>query len=74
VSCRSTWTGLHTTSRARWATTCAQRLTGEVPARYLCLGEVSHTEHQGERPISITWRLHRPMPQDLLSKGAVEAG
>ena len=41
---------------------------------YLCLGEVSHVENQGERPISITWRLHRPMPQDLLSKGLVEAG
>ncbi|WP_345381564.1 DUF3427 domain-containing protein [Actinomycetospora straminea] len=40
---------------------------------YLCLGEVSHVDHQGERPISITWRLHRPMPQDLLSKGLVDA-
>ncbi|TDQ61167.1 superfamily II DNA or RNA helicase [Actinomycetospora succinea] len=43
-------------------------------APYLCLGEVFHVQHQGERPISITWRLNRPMPQDLLSQGSVEAG
>ena len=42
-------------------------------APYLCLGEASHVEHHGERPISITWRLRRAMPQEMLSRGSVEA-
>ena len=33
---------------------------GAVP--FLCLGQASYVEHRGERPIAITWRLHRPMP------------
>lgn len=36
-------------------------------APYLLLGPADYVEHRGERPISITWRLRRPMPADLLS-------
>jgi hypothetical protein len=42
-------------------------------APFVCLGTASVEEHQGERPISITWRLDRPMPQHLLRAGAVDA-
>ncbi len=40
-------------------------------APYLCLGEATLVEHRGERPIAITWRLHRPMPFEVLQQGAV---
>ncbi len=42
-------------------------------APFLCLGTATAVEHAGERPISITWRLDRPMPQSLLQAGAVDA-
>jgi hypothetical protein len=29
------------------------------------LGPVSYVEHRGERPVSFTWRLPRPMPEEL---------
>ncbi|MGO9488745.1 MAG: DUF3427 domain-containing protein, partial [Solirubrobacteraceae bacterium] len=29
------------------------------------LGSVSYVEHRGERPVSFTWRLPRPMPEEL---------
>ncbi len=31
-------------------------------APYLFLGAADYVEHRGERPISITWHLHAPMP------------
>jgi len=31
-------------------------------------------EHQGERPIAITWKLRRPMPVEVLQSAAVVAG
>jgi superfamily II DNA or RNA helicase/HKD family nuclease len=40
-------------------------------APYLCLGEATLVEHRGERPIAITWRLHRPMPAEVFQQGAV---
>ncbi|MGQ0719561.1 MAG: DUF3427 domain-containing protein [Pseudonocardiales bacterium] len=43
-------------------------------APYLCLGEATLVEHRGERPIAITWRLHRPMPPEVLQQGAVTSG
>ncbi|MGH3517468.1 MAG: DUF3427 domain-containing protein [Haloechinothrix sp.] len=36
-------------------------------APLLCLGQASYVEHRGERPIAITWRLHRPMPADTFT-------
>ncbi len=32
-------------------------------APYLCLGPATYVEHEGERPMAITWKLHRPMPE-----------
>lgn len=43
-------------------------------APFLCLGTADYMEHQGERPIAITWRLHRPMPVQVLQSAAVVAG
>ena len=40
-------------------------------APYLCLGEATLAEHRGERPIAITWRLHRDMPPEVLQQGVV---
>jgi hypothetical protein len=36
-------------------------------APFLCLGQAHYVEHRGERPIAITWRLHRPMPADTFA-------
>ena len=33
---------------------------------YHFLGPASYVSHTGSRPISITWRLHHPMPAHLL--------
>ncbi|MGH3794693.1 MAG: DUF3427 domain-containing protein [Pseudonocardiaceae bacterium] len=40
-------------------------------APYLCLGEATLVEQRGERPIAITWQLHRPMPPEVLAQGSV---
>ncbi|MGH8827866.1 MAG: DUF3427 domain-containing protein, partial [Jiangellaceae bacterium] len=42
-------------------------------APYLCLGAASYVEHRGERPIAITWKLHRPMPADTFTSASVVA-
>ena len=42
-------------------------------APFVCLGTATSTEHHGERPISITWSLDRPMPQPVLQVGALDA-
>ncbi|WP_431188555.1 DUF3427 domain-containing protein [Arthrobacter crystallopoietes] len=34
---------------------------------YTCLGQVDYVQHSGEKPIAITWRLHRSMPADVYS-------
>ncbi|MGN6330723.1 MAG: DUF3427 domain-containing protein [Motilibacteraceae bacterium] len=43
-------------------------------APFLCLGQASYVEHRGERPIAITWRLHRPMPSGTFQSASVVAG
>ncbi len=43
-------------------------------APFLCLGPASYVEHRGERPIAITWKLHRPMPADVFTTASVVAG
>ncbi len=48
--------------------------TGETgPPPFLCLGLADHVEHRGERPIAITWRLHRPMPAETFLAARVVA-
>jgi superfamily II DNA or RNA helicase/HKD family nuclease len=43
-------------------------------APFLCLGSASYVSHRGERPIAITWRLHRPMPAETFTTASVVAG
>lgn len=50
------------------------RPNGDIGAEpFIFLGKVDLVSHQGERPISITWNLHRPMPADVFSSGSVIA-
>lgn len=42
-------------------------------APFVYLGPVDYIAHQGERPISITWRLRRAMPIDVFESGSVVA-
>ncbi|GAC1368133.1 MAG: DEAD/DEAH box helicase [Pseudarthrobacter sp.] len=37
---------------------------------YTCLGQVDYVQHAGEKPIAITWKLHRPMPADVYATAA----
>ncbi|MCH6468893.1 DUF3427 domain-containing protein [Sinomonas terrae] len=41
---------------------------------YTCLGPVDYVQHNGERPIAITWRLQRPMPADVFAVANAVAG
>jgi Domain of unknown function (DUF3427) len=43
-------------------------------APYLCLGLCEYVQHEGERPIAITWRLRRPMPGETFQSASVVAG
>jgi len=42
-------------------------------APYLFLGEANYSEHRGERPISITWRLRTAMPSSAFAIASVVA-
>nr|WP_211176586.1 DEAD/DEAH box helicase [Pseudonocardia acidicola] len=42
-------------------------------APFLCLGLCDYVEHQGERPIAITWRVRRAMPGDTFRVAGVVA-
>ena len=42
-----------------------------VTMSFRYLGPVAPDGHEGERPISIEWRLAHPMPHDLLERGRV---
>jgi hypothetical protein len=35
---------------------------GGVTMPFLCLGFANYVSHEGERPMAIRWRLHRPIP------------
>jgi superfamily II DNA or RNA helicase/HKD family nuclease len=43
-------------------------------AAYTCLGAAEYVSHQGSRPIAITWRLRKPMPEDFFREAKVAAG
>ena len=43
-------------------------------AAYTCLGAAEYVSHERSRPISITWRLRRPMPDDFFREAKVAAG
>ncbi|WP_277883635.1 DUF3427 domain-containing protein [Arthrobacter sulfonylureivorans] len=40
---------------------------------YTCLGQLDYVQHSGEKPIGITWKLHRPMPADVYAAGSAVA-
>ena len=40
---------------------------------YTCLGQVDYVQHKGEKPIAITWKLHRPMPAEVYAEAAAVA-
>lgn len=41
---------------------------------YTFLGPVTYVSHEGERPMSITWRLQHPMPAEMFAETKVAAG
>jgi superfamily II DNA or RNA helicase/HKD family nuclease len=43
-------------------------------AAYTCLGAADYVSHQRSRPIAITWRLRKPMPDDFYREARVAAG
>ena len=45
-----------------------------ITAPYTFLGPAVYVTHQGERPMSITWNLHHPMPAELFEDTKVAAG
>ena len=47
---------------------------GGRTAAYTCLGAADYVSHQGSRPIAITWRLRKPMPDDFFREAKVAAG
>jgi superfamily II DNA or RNA helicase len=51
-----------------------QKMEGGRTAPYTFLGAADYVSHQGSRPIAITWRLRKPMPDDLFRVAKVAAG
>lgn len=41
---------------------------GSYTAPFTFLGNADYIKHEGERPVSFIWKLHHPMPADLLPK------
>ena len=41
---------------------------GTYTAPYVFLGNADHVSHEGEKPVSFVWRLHVPIPAELLPK------
>jgi hypothetical protein len=37
-------------------------------APYTYLGKANYVQHEGSKPMSITWRLERPIPAKFLKK------
>jgi superfamily II DNA or RNA helicase/HKD family nuclease len=56
------------TSHALFFTRAARNDEFGGGAPFVCLGPATAFEHQGERPISITWRLHRPAPMGAVNE------
>jgi hypothetical protein len=43
-------------------------------AAYTCLGAADYVSHERSRPIAITWRLRKAMPDDFFREAKVAAG
>jgi hypothetical protein len=53
--------------------TRSTRADNGITSTYTCLGNVSYVNHVGERPMSITWELARPMPQQVYLEASTVA-
>ena len=51
----------------------AKDASGRAPG-FVFLGPVTRVSDRGEKPISITWRLQRPMPETLFALAKAAAG
>lgn len=43
------------------------------PRPFLCLSPASYVEHEGERPIAITWRVRHPLSADVFRRASLIA-
>ena len=41
---------------------------GQYTAPYVFVGNADYVSHEGDRPVSFVWKLHTPLPADLLPK------
>lgn len=41
---------------------------GQYTAPYVFIGNADYVKHEGDRPVSFVWKLHTPLPADLLPK------
>lgn len=41
---------------------------GSYTAAYTFLGNADYVKHESEKPVSFVWKLHKPMPAELLPK------
>ena len=41
---------------------------GSYTSPYVFLGNADYISHEGEKPVSFVWKLHSPLPADLLPK------
>jgi hypothetical protein len=48
------------------------RIAAAAPCTFL--GPAIYVTHQGERPMTITWRLYHPVPAELFEEMKVAAG
>jgi hypothetical protein len=51
-----------------------RKYEGQRTAAYTCLGAADYVSHERTRPIAITWRLRKPMPDDFFKEAKVAAG
>ena len=47
---------------------------GVAAAGVMALGPATYVQHEGSRPMAITWRLQTPMPAELFEDARVAAG
>ncbi|PVE10518.1 DUF3427 domain-containing protein [Streptomyces scopuliridis] len=44
------------------------------PQPWMLLGPADYVSHEGNKPMGITWKLHFPLPADVLTYSAIAAG
>ena len=45
-----------------------------VTSAFMFLGPVTYEDHEGERPMRITWLLEKPVPGDWFQRVKIAAG